>query len=142
MSHLNKFFGQGNLARDVELRYTPKGTAIAQLTICSNRTWSNESGQKQEDTAFIDVTAFGKRAEIIGQYFKKGSQIMVEGRLKTDTWDDRQTGQKRSKLGVILENFFFVGTRETANDDTERQALQDRRQQGAAPPPEDDDVPF
>ena len=101
----------GNLTRDPEVRYTSSGTAIAKLGIAINRYWSNKDGQKQEETTFVDVDAFGRQAETIGQYLKKGRPIMVEGRLKLDQWDDKQTGQKRSKLGVTLENFQFLDSR-------------------------------
>ena len=101
----------GNLTRDPEVRYTSSGTAIAKLGIAINRYWSNKDGQKQEETTFVDVDAFGKQAETIGQYLKKGRPIMVEGRLKLDQWDDKQTGQKRSKLGVVLDRFEFIDSR-------------------------------
>ena len=101
----------GNLTRDPEVRYTSSGTAIAKLGMAINRYWRNQEGQQQEETTFVDVDAFGKQAETIGQYLKKGRPIMVEGRLKLDQWEDKQTGQKRSKLGVTLENFQFLDSR-------------------------------
>ena len=73
-----------------------------------NRHWRNQDGQQQEETTFVDVDAFGRQAETIGQYLKKGRPIMVEGRLKLDQWEDKQTGQKRSKMGVTLENFTSI----------------------------------
>lgn len=109
MASLNKTFLIGNLTRDPELRYTPKGTAVAKIGIAVNRQWKGENGEKKEEVTFIDVDAFGKQAETIGQYCKKGSSIFIEGRLKLDTWDDKQTNQKRQKLGVVLENFQFLG---------------------------------
>ena len=111
MPNYNKVILMGNLTRDPEVRYTSSGTAIAKLGIAVNRSWSNKDGQKQEETTFVDVDAFGRQAETIGQYLKKGRPIMVEGRLKFDQGDDKQTGQKRSKLGVTLENFQFLGSR-------------------------------
>jgi len=100
----------GNLTRDPELRYTPKGTAVAKLGLAINRTWRGEDGQQQEETTFVDVDAWGRQAETLGKYMQKGRPILVEGRLRYNTWDDKQTGQKRSKLAVTLENFSFVGS--------------------------------
>lgn len=99
----------GNLTRDPELRYTPKGVAIAKIGLAVNRSWRTETGELKEEVTFIDVDAFGRQAETIGQYLKKGNPIFVEGRLKLDQWDDKQSGQKRSRLGVILEGFRFIG---------------------------------
>ena len=108
MASFNKVILLGNLTRDPELRYTPKGTAVAKLGLAVNRKWRSESGELQEETTFVDVDAFGRQAETIGQYLKKGRPIMIEGRLRLDQWEDKQTGQKRSKLGVVLESFQFV----------------------------------
>ncbi|HIG81683.1 MAG TPA: single-stranded DNA-binding protein [Verrucomicrobiales bacterium] len=108
MPNYNKVILMGNLTRDPEVKYTSGGTAIAKLGMAINRTWTNKEGQKQEETTFVDVDAFGRQAEVIGQYLKKGRPVMIEGRLKLDQWDDKQTGQKRSKLGVTLEGFQFL----------------------------------
>jgi single-strand DNA-binding protein len=108
MANFNKVILAGNLTRDPELRYTPKGTAIAKIGLAINRKWRSESGEMKEETTFVDVDAFGKTAETIGQYLKKGRPILVEGRLRYETWDDKQTGQKRSKLGVIMDSFQFM----------------------------------
>lgn len=98
----------GNLTRDVEKKYTPKGTCIASLSLACNRTYTfNE--QKHEEVTFVDIEAYGKQAETIAEYCKKGRPLYVEGRLKLDTWDDKQTGQKRSKMKVVLEGFQFIG---------------------------------
>lgn len=111
MPNYNKVILMGNLTRDPEVRYTSNGTAIAKLGMAINRHWRNQDGQQQEETTFVDVDAFGRQAETIGQYLKKGRPIMVEGRLKLDQWEDKQTGQKRSKMGVTLENFQFLDSR-------------------------------
>ena len=111
MPNYNKVILMGNLTRDPEVRYTSSGTAIAKLGMAINRYWRNQDGQQQEETTFVDVDAFGRQAETIGQYLKKGRPIMVEGRLKLDQWEDKQTGQKRSKMGVTLENFQFLDSR-------------------------------
>ncbi len=109
MASFNKVILVGNLTRDPELRYTPKGMAIAKIGIAVNRTWRTESGEQKEEVTFVDVDAFGKQAETLGQYMRKGSPILIEGRLRLDQWDDKQTGQKRSKLGVVVEGFQFLG---------------------------------
>ena len=108
MANYNKVILAGNLTRDPELRYTPKGTAIARIGLAINRKWNSETGVLKEDVTFVDVDAFGKTAETIGQYLKKGRPILIEGRLRYETWEDKQSGQKKSKLGVVLESFQFM----------------------------------
>ncbi len=151
MANFNKVILAGNLTRDPELRYTPKGMAIAKIGMAINRKWKNEAGDVKEEVTFVDVEAFGRTAENIGQYFKKGRPIFIEGRLKLDQWDDKQTGQKRSKLGVILENFQFMDSKGAGGDDGGAEAPRSRPAPSApktespdadGPPPEDDDVPF
>lgn len=152
MANFNKVILAGNLTRDPELRYTPKGTAIARITLAINRNWRTETGEQKEEVTFVDIDAFGKQAETIGQYLKKGRPLLVEGRLKYDTWDDKQSGQKRSKLGVVLEGFQFMdsGNRADGVPAAPRPATAART---ATPPPADstpddmppqegDDVPF
>ena len=145
MASLNKVILIGNLTRDPELRITPKGTAICQFGIAINRQYTNEAGQKQDETTFVDVEAWGKTAENAAKYFTKGKPILIEGRLKLDSWDDKTTGQKRSKLKVVAENWQFVG----AKDDQAPQADAPREPRAprstATPPPADnvdEDVPF
>lgn len=98
----------GRITRDPEVKYTANGKAICKFTVVVNRQWKTESGEKREEAAFIDVDSFGKQAEVIAQYFKKGANILVEGRLKQDNWEDKTTHQKRSKLGVSLAGFSFI----------------------------------
>src|SRR5579872_3044844 len=112
MASLNKVMLIGNLTRDPEIKYTPKGTAIADIGLAVNRNYTTESGEKREEVTFIDVTLWGRRAEIVGEYCKKGRPLFVEGRLTLDQWDDKQTGQKRSKLKVIGDNIQLLGGRE------------------------------
>ena len=112
MANLNKVMLIGNLTRDPEIKYTPKGTAIAAFGLAVNRNYTTETGEKREEVTFIDVDAFGRVAEIIGEYCKKGRPLFVEGRLKLDTWDDKASGQKRSKLKVMVENIQLLGGRE------------------------------
>ncbi|NVM36703.1 MAG: single-stranded DNA-binding protein [Candidatus Lokiarchaeota archaeon] len=101
MSDLNRWVGSGRVTRDTELRYTPNGTAVADVGICSNRIWSKD-GNKQEEPTFVDVTLWGKQAESLAQYLTKGAFVMVEGRLQLDTWETDE-GVKRSKLRVVAE---------------------------------------
>src|SRR5512136_1237625 len=108
MASFNKVILAGNLTRDPELRYTPKGTAVAKIGLAVNRVWTSETGEKKEDVTFVDVDVFGRTAENVAQYMRKGRPILIEGRLRLDQWDDKQTGQKRSRLGVVLENFQFL----------------------------------
>jgi len=109
MANLNKVFLMGNLTRDPEVSYTPKGTAVAKLGLAVNRQWTAENGEKKEEVTFVDVEAWGRQAETIGQYLSKGRPIFIEGRLKLDSWEDKETHQKRSKLKVVLEGFQFLG---------------------------------
>ena len=126
MANLNKVMLIGNLTRDPEIKYTPKGTAIAQLGLAVNRSWSNDAGEKQEETTFVDVELFGRVAEIAGEYLRKGRPVFIEGRLKLDTWDDKQSGQKRSKMRVVGEQLQLLGAPRdgASNDDGERPPAQ------------------
>jgi single-strand DNA-binding protein len=112
MASFNRVMLMGNLTRDPEIKYTPKGTAIADIGLAVNRNYTTESGEKREEVTFIDVTLWGRVAEIVGEYCKKGRPLFVEGRLQLDTWDDKATGQKRSKLKVVGENIQLLGSRE------------------------------
>lgn len=112
MASLNKVMLIGNLTRDPEIKYTPKGTAVAQIGLAVNRVYSNDAGEKVEETTFVDVELWGRQAEIAGEYLKKGRPVFIEGRLKLDTWDDKQSGQKRSKMKVVGEALQLLGSRE------------------------------
>jgi len=160
MAYLNKVFIIGNLTRDPELRVTPKGTAICQFGIAVNRQFKDESGATRDETTFIDVEAWGKQGELVSKYLSKGSLAMVEGRLKLDQWEDKQSGQKRSKLKVVLDNVQFLSTRGSAGggggqgqhapaDDTDQTASDRGAPGGGARPAQaasqekaDEDVPF
>jgi single-strand DNA-binding protein len=111
MAYLNKVFLIGNLTRDPELRVTPKGTAICQFGIAVNRQFKDESGATRDETTFVDIEAWGKQGELVSKYLTKGSLAMVEGRLKLDQWEDKTSGQKRSKMKVVLDNVQFLSTR-------------------------------
>src|SRR5512137_2895604 len=104
MASFNKVVLMGNLTRDPELRYTPKGQAVARIALAVNRTWKSESGESREEVTFVDVDVWGRQAEVISQYMKKGRPLLVEGRLKLDQWEDKNTHQKQSKLRVVLES--------------------------------------
>jgi single-strand DNA-binding protein len=108
MANFNKVILVGNLTRDPEHRVTPQGLSICKLSMAVNRSYRSASGEDQEETTYVDVDAFGKPAEIIAKYMGKGRAMLVEGRLKTDSWTS-QSGEKRSKLKVVLENFQFMG---------------------------------
>ena len=108
MAKLNKVFLMGNLTRDPELRYTPSGTAIASFGIAINRTWSGPDGEKKEEVCYVDINMFGRRAEVINEYFSKGNPIFIEGRLQFQQWETKD-GQKRSTLRVVAEDFQFIG---------------------------------
>jgi single-strand DNA-binding protein len=110
MASYNKVILMGNLTRDPELRVTPKGTAVCQLGIAVNSNYTDKEGNKKEEVTFVDVDVFGRQAEVIAKYMSKGRPILVEGRLKLDSWESKE-GEKRSKLKVVLENFQFVGSR-------------------------------
>jgi single-strand DNA-binding protein len=154
MASFNKVILAGNLTRDPELRYLPKGTAVAQFSLAVSRKWKTEAGENKEEVSFIDVEAFGRQAEVIAQYMRKGRPFLVEGRLKMDTWEDKTTQQKKSKLKVILESFSFIdskgpeGGAPPSGEAPRRPASAPGAAKPAdapdadAPPPEEDDVPF
>jgi single-strand DNA-binding protein len=151
MANLNRVLLIGNLTRDPELRYTPKGTPVTDFGLAVSRIYSGENGEKKEETTFVDVTLWARQAEIAGQYLKKGRPVFIEGRLQLDTWDDKQTGQKRSRLRVVGENIQLLGSR--PEGDASSSAPPPRRPSTAAPPSrpeprdpdldvEPDDIPF
>ena len=149
MASFNKVMLLGNLTRDPEVKYTPKGSAVADIGLAVNRTYTTDGGEKREETTFVDVTMWGRQAEIAGEYLKKGRPLFVEGRLQLDTWDDKQTGQKRSKLRVVCENFQMLGSRDGGGEGGAgsggRSAGGGSRPAKSAPAaeePSDDDIPF
>src|SRR5881396_3321081 len=153
MASFNKVILAGNLTRDPELRYTPKGTAVAKIGLAVNRTWTGEDGVKKEEVNFIDVEAWGRQAEVIAQYMKKGRPLLLEGRLKLDSWEDKNTKQKVSKLKVVLESFSFIDSRgEGGGGESFRKpagptipaatAAAAPAEEMSGEPPAEDDVPF
>jgi len=154
MASFNKVILLGNLTRDPEVRYTPKGSAVCDLGIAVNRVYTTDSGEKREEATFVDVTFWGRTAEVAGEYLKKGRPVFIEGRLQLDSWEDKQSGQKRSKLKVIGETMQLIGARATgATAGPGEQGKEDRTSRAAgkssppppkasAPQPDDDEIPF
>ncbi|MBQ6705159.1 MAG: single-stranded DNA-binding protein [Opitutales bacterium] len=111
MASYNKVILVGNLTRDPELRSLPSGMSVARISLAVNRRYTGKDGENKEEVTYVDVDVFGKQAETIAKYCAKGRPLLVEGRLRLDQWDDKTTGEKRSRLGVVLENFTFIGSR-------------------------------
>ncbi len=150
----NKVYLMGNLTRDPETRVTPGGLTIAKLGLAVNRRYRTREGEQKEETTFVDIDAFGPAAETIQKYCSKGSGLFVEGRLRLDQWQDKNTGENRSKLGIVLENFQFIGGGRSSGEgdsgsgDYEENAPPRRSSRPAASPntneefSDGDDVPF
>ena len=109
MASFNRVLLMGNLTRDPQLKYLPSQMAVVEFGIACNRKFRTAAGEDREEVTFVDVTSFGKQAEVINQYFTKGKPIFIEGRLKYDSWEDKQGGGKRHKLSVVVDNFQFIG---------------------------------
>ena len=155
MASFNKVILLGNLTRDPEVRYTPKGSAVCDLGVAVNRVYTTDSGEKREEATFVDVTFWGRTAEVAGEYLKKGRPIFIEGRLQLDSWEDKQSGQKRSKLKVIGETMQLLGGRAAAGagaavDESEEDRQSRSSGKAISPPPkssapaepDDDKIPF
>lgn len=154
MANLNRVLLIGNLTRDPELRVTPKGSSICQFGLAVNRTFKDGSGQQREETTFIDVEAWGRQGEVISKYCTKGRPLFVEGRLRFDSWEDKNTQQKRSRLSVVLENFQFIGGRNDEQGSGPSSSSDSDTYERSSPPPRspkstpaaddnlDEDVPF
>ncbi len=160
MANVNKVMLLGNITPDLEVRYTPKGTAVCDLGMAVNRIRTGDNGERIEEVTYVDVTLWGRQAELAGQYLSKGRSVFIEGRLQLDQWDDKQTGQKRSRLRVVGENMQFIGgqggsggnqggssaPRQQAPPSEQQQAPPQSSQGGAAAAEnfdnDDDDIPF
>src|SRR5262252_6545775 len=154
MASFNKVILLGNLTRDPEVRYTPKGSAVCDLGLAVNRQYTLDSGEKREEVTYVDVVLWARLAEIAGQYLKKGRPVFIEGRLQLDTWDDKQTGQKRSRMRVVAENLQLLGSRGESEGGPTGPAPARRPATSATPSPpasqprdpdldvEPDDIPF
>ena len=110
MANFNKVFLMGNLTRDPQVSYLPSQTAVCELGLAVNRRWTSQDGQQKEEVSFVDIVAYGKQAETLGKYLRKGRPVFIEGRLKLDQWE-AQDGTKRSKMRVVLEGFQFIDSR-------------------------------
>lgn len=157
MASLNKVQMIGNITRDPEVKYTPKGTAVVDLGIAMNRFIPSDGGEKREEVTFVDVTLWGRQAEVAGEYCRKGRSVYIEGRLQLDSWEDKASGQKRTRLRVVGENLQLLGSRPNnggnaggySSESSEEERSQNRHQSSQTPRPpvpaepiEDDDVPF
>ena len=161
MPNLNRVLLMGNLTRDPELRYLPSNTPVVNLGLAINRRWRNQQGEQQEETTFVDCEAYGRTAEVINQYLRKGRPIFIDGRLRLDQWQDRE-GNNRSRLKVIVESFEFVdsrsgddaasarppGNRQAVEPQTSYQQAPQQQPMPAAPGPDtysqpkEEDIPF
>ncbi|MGB0145522.1 MAG: single-stranded DNA-binding protein [Akkermansiaceae bacterium] len=156
MANVNKVMLLGNITRELEVRYTPKGTAVCDLGMAINRIRTGDNGERIEEVTYVDVTLWGRQAELAGQYLAKGRPVFIEGRLQLDQWDDKQTGQKRSRLRVVAENMQFIGGggQGGGGNAPRQQSGQPPQPQNQAPPPQggapaadsfdndEDDIPF
>jgi single-strand DNA-binding protein len=152
MANLNKVMLIGNVTRDPEVKYTPKGTAVADLGLAINRSYTRDGGEKVEEVTYVDCEMWGRLAEIAGEYCKKGRLVFVEGRLRMDTWDDKQTGQKRSRMRVVGEVMQLLGSpRGGGGEGDAPQRPPPSRPSADRPPadrpapgaePDEDDIPF
>jgi single-strand DNA-binding protein len=147
MASFNKVILLGNLTRDPEVRYTPKGSAVCDLGIAVNRVYTTDSGEKREEVTYVDVVLWARLAEIAGEYLKKGRPVFIEGRLQMDSWDDKQTGQKRTKLRVVGDSMQLLGGR-PGGGGAGGETTGDNRQTSAPPKPQapaksdEDEIPF
>ena len=133
---VNKVILMGNLTRDIELRAVgSSGQQIARIGLALNRNYTTQSGEKREEVTFVDCEAWGKTAEVMAKYLSKGRPVLIEGRLKLDQWDDKDTGKKQSKLKVVVETFHFVDSKGEKSDAGTRQTA-------SATAIDDDSVPF
>lgn len=163
MANVNKVILIGNVTRDPEVKFTSKGSAVTDIGLAINRNYTLDNGEKREETTFVDVELWGRLAEIAGEYAKKGRPIYIEGRLRMDTWEDKASGQKRSRMKVVGENLQLLGSRtegsaprsssgggsgggeqENYESSAPRRPTAPAPQRQAAPPPTDgdDDIPF
>lgn len=137
MSSLNKVILIGRLTRDPVVRHTSKGTPCADFSLAINRSYKSETGEKREETTFVDITLWGKTAELAEKYLSKGNLTCVEGRLKMDNWTDKASGQARSKLGVVGDNITFLES-PSSNGHRAPASNESSRSTAAVPPTSDE----
>jgi single-strand DNA-binding protein len=133
MANVNKVILIGNLTRDPQLKYLPSQTAVVEFGLATNRKFKSATGEEREDVCFVDCAAFGRTGEVINQYCQKGKQIYIEGRLKYDSWEDKNGGGKRNKLSVVVESFQFLGAPGGRGGPDAEGAPPDQSQQGEEP---------
>lgn len=132
MGNFNKVILLGNLTRDIELRHTQSNQAVANFSIAVNRQWKDQSGQTHEEATFVDCESWGRQAEVMHQYLAKGREVMIEGRLRMDRWQDKQSGANRSKLVIVVESFQFIGGRGESTGSASIETPQGRAASGSA----------
>jgi single-strand DNA-binding protein len=156
MAGFNRVVLLGNLTRDPQMRYLPSQMAVTDFGLACNRRFKTANGEQRDEVTFVDCAAFGRPAEIINQYCSKGKQLLVEGRLKYETWEDKNGGGKRHKLSVVVENFQLLGGRDGAAPAAGEEPASEEPPRGARPPAasrpapgfsdeppvKDDDIPF
>jgi len=153
MASFNKVILIGNVTRDPQVKYLGSGTAVTELGLAVNRQWADKnSNERKSETTFVDVTLWGRTAEVAGEYLSKGRPVLIEGRLQLDTWDDRETGHKRSKLRVVGESLVMLGSKGDGGSRQDSGGSQrsehgsgdsgDGDSFGPSTPPADEDVPF
>ena len=138
----NKVQLAGNLTRDPQVRFLANERAVADFGLAVNRQWKDTNGEKREEVAFIDVESFGRTAELVGQYLTKGSPCFIEGRLRLDTWEDKKTGEKRSKIKVVAESVQFTGAKKEHDQHGADAAPDPQKPQKPAAAKPDDEPPF
>ncbi len=140
---VNKVFLMGNLTRDIELKHTPSDQAVATIGLAINRRYRTKEGENREETTFVDCEAWGRTAEVMSQYLTKGRPVFIEGRLKLDHWEDKETGKNRSKLKVVIESFEFVDSKASGGGQPATAGAGARRGGGPEHEPIDEkDIPF
>lgn len=139
---INKVILVGNLGRDPEIRSLPSGQPVASFSIATSRKWRDKEGNRQEETEWHNIVCFGRQAEIAGQFLTKGKQVFIEGRIRTSSWEDRQSGEKKYKTEIICENFQMLGSRGDSGGGGYRQPAAPEGGGDIGAPPEDDDIPF
>jgi single-strand DNA-binding protein len=149
MPNYLKIIAVGYLTRDPEMRYTAKGTAVAQCGLAVNRTWTNEAGEKKESAVFLDFKAWGRVAENLNNYCRKGNPVLLDGRMDQEKWTDKASGQPRSRLVMVAEAVQFLGAEEPARTDPGHRPVARSDQSNVGIPDADeplpggdDDVPF
>lgn len=154
MASYNKVILMGNLTRDPEVKFLPSGTAVANFGLAMNESYTDQQGERKDTTCFVDIEAWGRQAEVVGEYFTKGRPILIEGSLKYDSWET-EDGTKRNRLKVRLHRFQFVGGRRDEDEmgggyadaqpaaaPTQTDSYQDAPEAPSTPSSTDDDIPF